>query len=82
MSNQLKRSNPEAEGISSSAVLDFIQAIEQHTQPLDALHGFMLLRHGNVVAKGWWTPYGAGVPAHALLAEQELYLQRHRPGSG
>lgn len=67
MSNQLKRSNPEAEGISSSAVLDFIQAIEQHTQPLDALHGFMLLRHGNVVAKGWWTPYGPESP-HMLYS--------------
>jgi CubicO group peptidase (beta-lactamase class C family) len=55
---QLMRTNPEAEGIPSSAVLNFIRAVEQHTHPLDAVQGFMLLRHGNVAAEGWWTPYG------------------------
>ncbi len=53
----LKRSTPETEGISSSAVLNFIKATEQHAHPLDAVQGFMLLRHGNVVAEGWWKPY-------------------------
>ena len=64
---QLMRTNPEAEGIPSSAVLDFIRAVEQHTHPLDAVQGFMLLRHGNVAAEGWWTPYGPGSP-HALYS--------------
>src|SRR3984957_5851129 len=54
---QFKRSSPEAEGIPSSAVLNFVRAVEQHHHPLDAVHGFMLLRHGNVAAEGWWTPY-------------------------
>ena len=63
----LKRSNPEAEGISSSAVLNFIRAVEQHAHPLDAVQGFMLLRHGNVTAEGWWTPYGAQSP-HSLYS--------------
>lgn len=66
-STQLSRSNPEAEGIASSAVLDFIRAVEQHAHPLDALHGFMLLRHGNVVAEGWWQPYAAQSP-HILYS--------------
>jgi CubicO group peptidase (beta-lactamase class C family) len=64
---QLKRSGPEAEGIYSSAVLEFIQALEQHTHPLDSMQGFMLLRHGNVAAEGWWTPYGPQSP-HALYS--------------
>jgi CubicO group peptidase (beta-lactamase class C family) len=59
---QLKRSSPEAEGIPSSAVLDFIRAVEKHDHPLDAVHGFMLLRHGKVAAEGWWTPYGPHSP--------------------
>jgi CubicO group peptidase (beta-lactamase class C family) len=59
---QLKRSSPEVEGIPSSAVLNFIRAVEQHDHPLDAVHGFMLLRHGNVAAEGWWTPYGPQSP--------------------
>src|SRR5688572_5937232 len=64
---QLMRTNPEDEGIPSSAVLDFIRAVEQHTHPLDAVQGFMLLRHGNVAAEGWWTPYGPQSP-HSLYS--------------
>src|SRR5215218_6381609 len=64
---QLKRSSPEAEGIPSSAILDFVRAVEQHTHPLDAVQGFMLLRHGNVAAEGWWTPYGPQSP-HSLYS--------------
>jgi CubicO group peptidase (beta-lactamase class C family) len=62
-----KRSTPEAEGIPSSAILDFIRSVNQHTHPLDALHGFILLRHGNVAAEGWWTPYGPEIP-HSLYS--------------
>jgi CubicO group peptidase (beta-lactamase class C family) len=64
---QLKRSSPEAEGIPSSAVLDFVRAVERHAHPLDAVQGFMLLRHGNVAAEGWWTPYGPQSP-HSLYS--------------
>ena len=31
------------------------------------MHSFMLLRHGHVVAEGWWSPYNAGTP-HALYS--------------
>src|SRR5215475_1473575 len=58
---RLKRSSPEAEGIPSSAVREFIRALEQHVHPMDAVQGFMLLRHGYVAAEGWWTPYGPQV---------------------
>ena len=65
---QLKRSSPEAEGIPSTAVLDFIRAVEQpFGHPLDAVQGFMLLRHGNVAAEGWWTPCGPQSP-HSLYS--------------
>lgn len=64
---QFKRTSPEAEGISSAAVLDFIQALEQHAHPLDAVHGFMLLRHGHVAAEGWWAPYAPQTP-HILYS--------------
>jgi CubicO group peptidase (beta-lactamase class C family) len=60
-------STPEAEGIPSSAILDFIDAVEQHDDPLDAVHSFMLLRHGKVVAEGWWEPYRRDLP-HTLYS--------------
>jgi CubicO group peptidase (beta-lactamase class C family) len=55
----LPRSAPEAQGISSADLLGFIEEAEQK---LDALHSFMLVRRGNVVAEGWWTPYAANEP--------------------
>ena len=63
---QLKRSTPEPRH-SSSAIRDFVQAVEQHTHPLDAVQGFMLLRHGSVVAEGWWNPYSSQSP-HSLYS--------------
>lgn len=46
---------PESQGISSQAILDFIEAAERE-HPND-LHSFVLLRHGQTIAKGWWNPY-------------------------
>ena len=54
----LPRSSPEAEGISSAAVLGFVSAADK----IDTLHSFMILRHGKVIAEGWWKPESAGKP--------------------
>jgi CubicO group peptidase (beta-lactamase class C family) len=61
---QLPHSVPEAQGISSTAILAFIEEVEKS---VDALHSFMLLRHGRVVAEGWWSPYSAERP-HMLFS--------------
>lgn len=53
-STSLPRSTPEAQGLSSAAILSFIDRAEAD---VDVLHSFMLLRHGHVVAEGWWDPY-------------------------
>jgi len=50
---QLPRSTPEEQGVASSGILSFISAAESLE-----LHGLMLLRHGHVLAEGWWSPYG------------------------
>ncbi len=60
----LPRSSPEAQGVSSIAVLSFVQAADRD---LDSMHSFMLVRHGHVVAEGWWSPYNAQSP-HALYS--------------
>lgn len=44
----LPRSAPEAQGIDSEAVLNFLETAERQ---IDALHSFMLIRHGRVVAE-------------------------------
>ena len=58
----LPRSSPERQGIPSSAVLAFVEAADRE---IDQMHSFMLVRHGRVVAEGWWSPYDARTP-HVL----------------
>ncbi|MCA9890834.1 MAG: serine hydrolase, partial [Anaerolineae bacterium] len=48
----------------SSAVLQFVAAIEEQIREI---HSFMLLRHGSVIAEGWWSPYGPEHP-HMLFS--------------
>ncbi len=60
----LPRSTPEAQGISSSAILDFVTAADQQ---VDAMNSFMLVRHGHIVAEGWWSPYAAETP-HSMYS--------------
>jgi CubicO group peptidase (beta-lactamase class C family) len=53
-SADLPRGVPEAEGVASRGILDFLQAIDNSSHEL---HSFMLVRHGKVVAEAWWNPY-------------------------
>ncbi|MCD8044591.1 MAG: beta-lactamase family protein [Tannerellaceae bacterium] len=50
----LERSTPEAQGIPSTAILDFIETVEKKGIEL---HSLMILRHGKVIAEGWWNPF-------------------------
>lgn len=60
----LPRSAPEAQGIASSAIQRFIDAAERDIQHL---HSIMIMRHGHVVAEGWWAPYTPERP-HMLFS--------------
>jgi CubicO group peptidase (beta-lactamase class C family) len=65
----LPRSTPEAEGIPSSAILDFVRAADAR---LDSLHSLMVVRHGRVVAEGWWAPYAPGHP-HMMFSVSKSF---------
>ena len=60
----LPHSAPEAQGVSSAALLAFLEEAEQ---TLEGLHSLQLLRHGHIVAQGWWAPYEADRP-HQLFS--------------
>src|SRR5262245_43043714 len=62
--SELPRSSPEEQGVSSPAVQAFVDAANKD---IDSLHSFMLIRHGHVVAEGWWSPYAAESP-HMLFS--------------
>jgi CubicO group peptidase (beta-lactamase class C family) len=55
-STRLPRSAPEAEGVSSNDIVQFLDATSKSKTEF---HSFMLLRHGKVIAEGWWNPYRA-----------------------
>src|SRR5512140_1265084 len=59
----LPRSTPEAQGISSQSICDFVTAADK----INTLHSFMLVRHGRVVAEGWWKPEAPDKP-HILMS--------------
>ena len=50
----LARTSPESQGVSSAAIRRFIAAANASGI---GWHSFMLLRHGNVIAEGWWKPF-------------------------
>jgi CubicO group peptidase (beta-lactamase class C family) len=54
--NPLPRSTPEEQSVASAGVLAFVRAADEQ---IEGMHSFMLVRHGHVVAEGWWTPYDA-----------------------
>ena len=63
-SPDLPRSAPEAQGISSSDLLNFINTADEQ---IDTMNSFLLIRHGHIVAEGYWTPYDAQT-RHALYS--------------
>lgn len=60
----LPRATPESQGISSAGLQALLD--EQDARKL-GMHGLMILRHGQVVAEGWWAPYTADEP-HMLYS--------------
>lgn len=60
----LPRSAPAAVGVSSRAVGALLDRLEARSIEC---HSLMVVRHGHVVAEGWWAPYSAERP-HLLYS--------------
>ncbi len=50
----LPRSGPEAQGVSSQGILDFLKGAAEGR---NEIHSIMVLRHGHVIAEGHWAPF-------------------------
>lgn len=61
--DHLPRSSPEAQGIASADIGSFLKAIQDSGIEF---HSLMIVRHGHVIAEGWWSPYSP-------LLKQQLY---------
>lgn len=60
----LPRSTPDAEGVSSLAIGALLDRLAEKSVEC---HSVMVVRHGRIVAEGWWAPYSAGQP-HLLYS--------------
>lgn len=69
MREEFERVSPESVGVSSRAILEYLDALEASgTQ----MHGLMILRHGKLLAEGWWAPYGPRL-RHGLQSHSKTY---------
>ncbi len=66
----LPQSSPPAEGVDAGAIAALIDALEE-THDVEA-HSLMVLRHGRVIAAGWWAPYAQERP-HALYSLSKTF---------
>jgi CubicO group peptidase (beta-lactamase class C family) len=60
MPSSLPRSTPADQGVDPAAILSFLDALDE--RPDIEMHSLMVVRHGRVVAEGWWAPYSADRP--------------------
>jgi CubicO group peptidase (beta-lactamase class C family) len=56
VTSALPRSTPEAQGVSSAGIRAYVEAADRQ---VSTMHSFMLVRHGHVIAEGWWKPEAA-----------------------
>ncbi len=70
MVNDLIFKTPEEEGLSSKAILQFLDYVEEHKMNL---HSFMLVRHGNIIAEGYFKPFHKDF-MHRLYSASKTYV--------
>jgi CubicO group peptidase (beta-lactamase class C family) len=70
MTQILTRATPSSQGVDARGVEAFLDAIER--DPAIEPHSVMLLRHGQVVAAGWWAPFTEDRP-HLLYSLSKTF---------
>ena len=68
--SSLPISSPAAQGVLAEGVEEFLDALEE--APEVEPHSLMVLRHGFMVAAGWWWPYSAHRP-HLLYSLSKIF---------
>ena len=62
-------STPEAEGVSAVGIDSFLTAVGKSKHEF---HSIMILRHGKVIAEGWWNPYAPDL-RHTLYSTSKSF---------
>ena len=66
---------PESQGVPSEAILKFIDGCEKtfDAGDLGAMHGFVIVRHGKVIAEGSWKPFDTLNETHMLYSHSKSF---------
>ena len=62
---EMSTATPESQGVPSAAIGRWIEACGRE---LDTMHGFVIVRHGRVIAEGSWKPYDTLNRPHMLYS--------------
>jgi CubicO group peptidase (beta-lactamase class C family) len=66
----LPRSTPAEQGVDPAGIDAFVEAVAALRDA--ELHSLMVVRHGHVVAEGWWQPYAPATP-HLLYSMSKSF---------
>lgn len=69
--SDLPRSTPSAQGVAAAGITAFVDALDAN--PAIDPHSVMIVRHGSVVAEGWWAPYSPE-RLHLLYSLSKTFL--------
>ena len=71
----MEPATPESQGIDSAAILKWIDAVEKtfDAGPIGAFHGFVIVRHGKVIAEGSWKPFDTLNETHMLYSHSKSF---------
>ena len=71
----MEPATPESQGVSPVAILKFIDACEKTfgADEHGALHGFVIVRHGKVIAEGSWKPFDTLNETHMLYSHSKSF---------
>ena len=75
-SAEMELASPESQGISSDAILKWIEACEiaaTNGMLKGFMHGFVIVRHGKTIAEGTWAPYDTLTRPHMLYSHSKSF---------
>ncbi|MBO7237621.1 MAG: serine hydrolase [Kiritimatiellae bacterium] len=73
---EMEYATPESQGVSSRAVLKWINACEKSFAAWNgsgALHGFVIVRNGKTIAEGSWKPFNTLEETHMLYSHSKSF---------
>ena len=71
----MEPATPESQRVPSEAILKFIDGCEKtfDAGDLGAMHGFVIVRHGKVIAEGSWKPFDTLNETHMLYSHSKSF---------